>query len=74
MGDFDGNSFDDLAVGVVGEDVGTTIEDQGAVNVIYGAVSVGLTSSGSELLHEDTQGVLDRGEDFDYFGAELPNP
>ncbi len=36
MGDFDGDGFDDLVVGVPGEDVGT-IPDAGAVTIIYGS-------------------------------------
>jgi FG-GAP repeat len=41
-GDFNGDGFDDLAIGVTLEDVqtmhgGATIEDAGAVNVIYGS-------------------------------------
>jgi len=36
VGDFDGNGFDDLAVGVPFEDVGA-LADAGAINVIYSA-------------------------------------
>src|SRR5206468_7203763 len=37
-GDFNGDGFDDLAVGVLFEDIGSII-DAGAVNVIYGSSS-----------------------------------
>lgn len=37
-GNFNGDPFDDLAVGVPGEDVGA-VQDSGAVNVIYGSPS-----------------------------------
>ena len=37
-GDLDGNGFDDLAVGVPGEDVGA-VENAGGVNVLYGTAA-----------------------------------
>ena len=43
FGDFNRDGFDDLAVGVPGEDVGTVV-DAGAVNVLYGTAS-GLAAS-----------------------------
>jgi FG-GAP repeat len=46
-GDFDGNGFDDLAVGVPFEDVGS-VPDAGAVNVLYGSAN-GLTAAGNQL-------------------------
>ena len=37
VGDFNGDGFDDLAIGVPGEDIGrNTIKDADAVNVLYG--------------------------------------
>jgi len=73
-GDFDNDGVDDLAVGVSGEDIGDDI-DAGAVNVLKGQSGVGLTSSGSLFLSQDSQSgsqrVANTSEDFDYFGSSL---
>ncbi len=42
VGDFNRDDFDDLAIGVPGEDIGANI-NAGAVNILYGSVS-GLTA------------------------------
>jgi hypothetical protein len=68
-GDFDGDGYDDLAVGVSGEDVGS-VESAGAVNVIYGSAS-GLTASGNQFWHQNSSGIADVAETYDYFGSAL---
>ena len=68
-GDFNGDSYADLAVGLSGENVGG-VTGAGAVNVIYGSLD-GLTASGSQLWHQDSQDVLGTGEIDDWFGAAL---
>jgi hypothetical protein len=68
-GDFDGDGFDDLVVGVPGEDLGG-VEFGGAVNVLGGAGG-GLTGSGSQLFTQDSPGVDDSAEGFDGFGEAL---
>jgi hypothetical protein len=68
-GDFDGDSFDDLAIGVPDEDVGA-INGAGSVNVIYGSTS-GLTSNGNELWSQDISGILDQSEGSDGFGTSV---
>ena len=68
-GDFDGSGHDDLAVGVLGEDVGS-VEDAGAVNLIYGA-GVGLRATGNQLWHQDGTGIADAAEVADSFGSAL---
>ena len=72
VGDFDGDGFDDLAVGVPQEDltIGFGLPDGGAVNVIYGTSS-GLTASGDQLWHQDVSGVNDVAEADDFFGFAL---
>jgi hypothetical protein len=65
-GDFDGNGFDDLVIGVINEDVGA-IADAGAVNVLYG-VPGGLNAVGDQVWHQDVLGVLDVAESGDRFG------
>lgn len=69
VGDFDKDGFDDLAIGVPFEGVGTK-EGQGVVQVLYGAGS-GLTGSGSQLWHQDIAGIPEAGEPFDFFGDGL---
>jgi FG-GAP repeat/CARDB len=76
-GDFNGDSRDDLAIGVPNEDIGS-ITDAGAVNVIYGTARTGLNAGGifpgertDQLWHQDVFGVLDNAEAFDRFGFAL---
>jgi hypothetical protein len=68
VGDFDNDGFDDLAVGVPGEDVGAAT-DAGAVNVLYGSAS-GLTATGNQLGRQGL-GVSGASESFDFFGSSL---
>lgn len=68
-GDFDGNGFDDLAVGIHLEDIGTTV-DAGAVAVVYGT-AIGLTSVGNQLWHQDVAGTSNAAEANDMFGRAL---
>jgi len=75
-GDFNGDTFDDLAIGVPYEDVvreGLTKVNAGAVNVIYGSsngLSTTSTISGQSWT-QDTAEVDDRSEDDDNFGESL---
>jgi hypothetical protein len=69
VGDFDGDGFFDLAVGVPSEDVGT-VYDAGAVNVIYGG-SGGLSATGDQLWTQDNCTIVSDPETFDRFGATL---
>jgi len=62
-GDFDGDGFDDLAIGVPEEDVGFTT-DAGKVNIMYGS-SVGLTTFGNDIIFDAVS------ESFDSFGSSL---
>src|SRR5439155_22426000 len=68
-GDFNGDSFDDLAIGVPREDVGTKV-DAGAVCVIYGS-ALGLTSMGNQLWTQNSSGIADSAESHDAFGSSL---
>ncbi len=72
VGDFDGDGFDDLAVGIPGEDrevAAGAIVDAGAVQVIYGSRH-GL-SVRNQFWHQDSRGIADEAEAFDRFGAVL---
>jgi FG-GAP repeat len=71
-GDFNGDGFADLAVGVPREDVGAVM-DAGAVQVIYGSAS-GLQRDGNQFWHQDDPGdfeVYDTAEATDLFGTSL---
>jgi FG-GAP repeat len=67
QGDFDGDGFADLAVGVPDEDVGAVV-DAGAVNVLYGGAqgSGGWSGAGSQLFTQS--GAGGRAEWGDLFG------
>ena len=68
-GDYNGDGFDDLAIGVTGEDDGAT-PDVGSVHVLYGSAS-GLTAAGSQVWRQDTPGVPGAEEAGDAFGNVL---
>jgi hypothetical protein len=67
--DFNHDGFDDLAVGVPGENVGSAA-NAGAVNVIYGSAT-GLHATGNQLWHQDRASVEGFAQDGDRFGAAL---
>ena len=67
--DFDGDGFDDLAVGVPTENVGP-VKLAGAVNVIYGSPG-GLAASGNQLWTRSSPGILGAVGAHDRFGASL---
>jgi hypothetical protein len=70
MGDFDGDGYDDLAIGVPWEDLTLTGIDEGSVNVLYGS-SDGLTVTLSTSFDQSMAGVPDSAEKDDYFGFSL---
>jgi hypothetical protein len=72
-GDFDGDGYHDLAIGVPGEAVtwsGEIVEAAGAVNVLFGSPS-GLQAAGDRLLIQGRRGVGGRPEGGDSFGTAL---
>ena len=68
-GNFDGDRYDDLAVGVPGEDVGAA-HGAGAVNILYGG-STGLSAAANQLWHQDSPDIEGGSENFDQFGTPL---
>jgi uncharacterized delta-60 repeat protein len=68
-GDFNGDRFDDLAVGVPGEPVGGDAF-AGAVSVLYGSAS-GLTASGDQIWNQDSSGINNGAEPSDQFGLAV---
>jgi hypothetical protein len=69
VADFNGDGYDDVAVGAPGSMVGSA-RQAGSISVIYGS-SVGLTASGDQLLDQDTRGILGTAEPHDFFGHAL---
>ncbi len=68
-GDFNGDGFDDLAIGHPGESVGSLV-GAGAVSISYGSAS-GLTKTGAKLLHQDIAGMSGACNAGDGFGHAL---
>jgi hypothetical protein len=68
-GDFNDNGVDDLAIGAIGEDIGT-IPDAGAVNVLYGSAAR-LGATGNQQFFQGSGGLVGTAEDGDFVGAAL---
>lgn len=68
-GDYNGDGFEDLAVGVPGEDVGSTANG-GGVTIIYGS-AIGLTANLNQRWNLDSAGVGGDPETDDFFGRAL---
>jgi len=71
VGDFNDDGFDDLAIGVTGEDLSGS--NEGAVTVIYGSAN-GLHKDlghADQFWTQDTGGIADTAEDGDQFGWAL---
>jgi len=74
-GDFDGDGFGDLAVGIPDENdedvvTGTSDTDAGAVQIFYGT-STGLTAARNQIFTQRSPGILDVTEAGDKFGSAL---
>ena len=73
-GDFNGDGYDDLAVGVPGESVGST-PNAGAVDILYGMPGGLLSDSFAPLIsqfwHQNSSGITETAEDSDNFGFAL---
>ena len=67
-GDFDGDGRDDLAIGVIGQDVGG-VQFAGAVHVLYGARN-GLSGARDRIFTQNSPGIKDQAGD-DQFGGAL---
>jgi hypothetical protein len=74
-GDFNNDGYDDLAVGVPGDDwvnplTLTSYDKAGGVNVFYGSPA-GLTSANDQFWDQSSQGIQDNVETDDRFGSAL---
>ena len=67
--DFDGNGFDDLAIGAYIDKIGP-IDSAGSVTILYGHRG-GLSSKGADLFTQNTDALNETAEEFDYFGLTL---
>ena len=76
VGDFNRDGFDDLAIGITGEDVDTlvqgTVSNAGAVAVLHGsAIGLSATVVPDQFWHQARTGVEDLPEESDNFGFSL---
>lgn len=69
VGDFDGDQYLDLAIGIEGEQVGPDAKEEGGVTVLYGGRG-GLTAR-DQIVDQDTRGILDLSETGDRAGHSL---
>lgn len=67
--DFDGDGYDDLAIGVPGEDF-STIEDVGSVQIVFGSADR-LVTTDSQVLFQGLGGLENAAEAGDRFGSSL---
>jgi len=75
VGNFNGDEFDDLAIGIPFEDFeySVTVTNAGSVIVLYGSAS-GLSTDATlpdQMWHQDSPGIIDSVEDYDWFGSAL---
>ena len=68
-GDFNGDGYDDLAVGAPGDASGT-IANAGSVTILFGSAA-GITGTGSQQITQNSGIVPDNAESGDAFGAAL---
>jgi FG-GAP repeat/FG-GAP-like repeat len=68
-GDFDGDGYDDLAIGALGEAVGT-VDEAGAVMIEYGTAA-GITSARGALITRNSDGLTFDPLEGDRFGYAL---
>jgi hypothetical protein len=69
-GDFNGDGTTDLAVGAPGETI-DGVQAAGAVNILNGVDSAGLTGAGGETIQQESAGVSGTNERGDRFGHAL---
>jgi hypothetical protein len=68
-GDYDGDGYDDLAVGVANENLGGA-QDAGIVQIFYG-FSGGVSTGADVIFQQGANGMAGSAERYDFFGAAL---
>jgi len=68
-GDYNGDEFDDLAIGVSGEEI-DGVDSAGAVHILFGSPN-GPRGGGSRFLHQDVAGVKGAAGNDDRFGIGI---
>jgi disulfide bond formation protein DsbB len=68
-GDLNGDGQSDLAIGAPAESF-SGLQSAGVVHVLYGSAA-GLVAAGSQLWSQDSPGIANGAEDFDFFGDSL---
>ena len=69
VGDYDGDRFLDLAIGIDGEQTGPDANNSGGITVLFGGRG-GLTGR-DQVIDQDTRGILDSSETGDWAGDSL---
>lgn len=69
VGDFDGDGYDDLVVGVPGDTAAST-SDAGTIHVFYGSAS-GISTSDDAIWHLDSTGMVGTVSAGDHFGEKI---
>jgi hypothetical protein len=68
-GNFNGDAFVDLAIGVPGKRIEAQT-DAGLVHILYGSAT-GLATTNNQLFHQNRGGIINVVESFDRFGSAL---
>ncbi len=69
-GDFDGNGYDDLAIGVPNEKVGS-VQNAGGVQVLYSYSTAGLSATNNQWWDQNSWGVAENPAAGNLFGFSL---
>ncbi|PRQ03299.1 FG-GAP repeat protein [Enhygromyxa salina] len=69
VGDFNGDGYDDLAVGTPGATI-SSLSSAGSVHVIYGSPA-GLTAVGDQVFDQDTAGIGGAADEWAFFAEQL---
>jgi len=71
VGDFDGDGYDDAAIGSPRRDVAGNIQSAGAITILYGAPQLGLGGYRSGYLTQNSPGIDGATSPGDRFGSAL---
>lgn len=69
VGDFDGDGYDDIVVGVPGDNP-SSVDNGGSIHILYGS-STGITDAGDQLFHQNSANIFDFVEADDFFGDSV---